>query len=1025
MAVARRRRARGVLGARRSDAGFSLVELMVAIVIFTIIGGIVTLALVSLNRTTRTATASVTTQSQLDDVTQRVQRDISAASDIYIATPSELELGVVVGSHCTLIDYAASGTTVTSKAVTLAASTCPSSASDGTVIGTVVTTIVYNLSNANLFTYLDSNNNTFTPTADTLANIARVGYLFSAKVQGRTGDLVLKGSADPFTPGGTGSLGPGAGGCPAPTLSGPAYVSTPSVAMSWTEPVAATGYLLVRDGTTIDRPTSGTTTSYTDTGVSYGGTYLYFVYSLCSGGAQSQPSNGVVVTVVPASPVLTCSRSFNPSGNGLDTATVTWPAVTGATGYTVQWRDSTNGTVWNALTDTTGTSVSNNTLAPGDTYQFEATATDTAGSSTQSNIATCVPKGSGITEPPLTLTGTLVNQTTCHYTWAWGNPPPTFGENNTYDLWVSSGGAYSKAASVSNSTFSYDITNGACYYDENLWAYVTTDTAAGQTIQSNTVLLSPRLPSLSVSVSSNWASTSGTPECTISWSWSNGVDPIVPSGYAYQIWGGNSWLGGSYTLLAQFADPATHSWIQTGGICDWGKDVYYEVLAVPDASSPRWYSGSVGLNAGQSVKQNQPVISADGRTELILQGDGNLVMYQDYRPMWATGTSGTDAANGTLSMQTDGNLVLYGQSGTALWAASREGAPLQAGAHFWSYNNSLSCLVNAASTANIWCFGDNAYGAANSAPPNYLTLAYASVSNGPGPFPLTLSVDGQGPGAADPYDSVVSGSQGDSVNAGTASPSTDMLNLTYCCSAGATQYTWTVAGGASHVGTATSISTSVGSARTGMVDVYATAANGLTRYDTQGSVPFQTAPTQPQSVALIQECYPSRNVPGNSIFIVRGRIQAPWGFLSGTGIAAEQYVSITGYNSDGTVGATYNSGWYGISSPNDIHWFWPHYVIKGGSSKYVYTITDRDVDTNVSNVYQQTAAMTLTFTSQSLTGWDPAGSCPGSDSAWMSGWTDAYYVQTNYPASWDNGFERFGHTTWASSRMLPGNNSDW
>ena len=54
-----------------------------------------------------------------------------------------------------------------------------------------------------------------------------------------------------------------------------------------------------------------------------------------------------------------------------------------------------------------------------------------------------------------------------------------------------------------------------------------------------------------------------------------------------------------------------------------------------------------------------------GGSSLVLQGDGNLVMYDPWNaPVWTTGTS---APGATLQMQNDGNLVLYDGYGTAVW----------------------------------------------------------------------------------------------------------------------------------------------------------------------------------------------------------------------------------------------------------------------------------------------------------------------------------------------------------------------
>lgn len=66
----------------------------------------------------------------------------------------------------------------------------------------------------------------------------------------------------------------------------------------------------------------------------------------------------------------------------------------------------------------------------------------------------------------------------------------------------------------------------------------------------------------------------------------------------------------------------------------------------------------------------QSINTADGNYHLIMQPDGNLVLYSPTKALWDTGTVGDDVE--FLSMQPDGNLVLYGQNGP-LWASNTAG----------------------------------------------------------------------------------------------------------------------------------------------------------------------------------------------------------------------------------------------------------------------------------------------------------------------------------------------------------------
>jgi hypothetical protein len=75
------------------------------------------------------------------------------------------------------------------------------------------------------------------------------------------------------------------------------------------------------------------------------------------------------------------------------------------------------------------------------------------------------------------------------------------------------------------------------------------------------------------------------------------------------------------------------------------------------------------LQPDQSLAADQRITSNNGRAFLIMQGDGNFVLYESWRgrdvPVWASGTNGHEGAS--TIMQGDGNLVVYTADGQALW----------------------------------------------------------------------------------------------------------------------------------------------------------------------------------------------------------------------------------------------------------------------------------------------------------------------------------------------------------------------
>jgi hypothetical protein len=68
------------------------------------------------------------------------------------------------------------------------------------------------------------------------------------------------------------------------------------------------------------------------------------------------------------------------------------------------------------------------------------------------------------------------------------------------------------------------------------------------------------------------------------------------------------------------------------------------------------------------------VYSANGKYNLVMQDDGNLVLYRVNGPaLWASGTYGIAIQHAV--MQYDGNLVLYDYAGRARWASGTYGNP--------------------------------------------------------------------------------------------------------------------------------------------------------------------------------------------------------------------------------------------------------------------------------------------------------------------------------------------------------------
>jgi hypothetical protein len=91
-----------------------------------------------------------------------------------------------------------------------------------------------------------------------------------------------------------------------------------------------------------------------------------------------------------------------------------------------------------------------------------------------------------------------------------------------------------------------------------------------------------------------------------------------------------------------------------------GNLVLYTVTA-PGVTAAIWASNTV-------TPANHP----RERHLAIMQGDGNFVVYRrNGSPLWATGTENN--AGAFLAVQDDGNLVVYSAGGSPLWASNTAG----------------------------------------------------------------------------------------------------------------------------------------------------------------------------------------------------------------------------------------------------------------------------------------------------------------------------------------------------------------
>ena len=115
------------------------------------------------------------------------------------------------------------------------------------------------------------------------------------------------------------------------------------------------------------------------------------------------------------------------------------------------------------------------------------------------------------------------------------------------------------------------------------------------------------------------------------------------------------------------------------------------------------------LFPGQSLLPGQALKSDNMLHRLIMQTDGNAVLYNSQsQPLWSTNTGGLIEPRDFI-MQTDGNLVLYDTAGQPHWASKTQGNP----SAFLNVQDDGNLVVyragSATQTANnaLWAAGSN------------------------------------------------------------------------------------------------------------------------------------------------------------------------------------------------------------------------------------------------------------------------------------------------------------------------------
>lgn len=100
------------------------------------------------------------------------------------------------------------------------------------------------------------------------------------------------------------------------------------------------------------------------------------------------------------------------------------------------------------------------------------------------------------------------------------------------------------------------------------------------------------------------------------------------------------------------------------------------------------------LFAGQTLRPVHQLTSADGRFHAVMQTDGNFVGYGPQGAVWGTGTGGSD---NRITMQKDGNAVVFGADNSVMWSSGTRGTNLRLG-----INNAGSLIIVDTKDDVVW-----------------------------------------------------------------------------------------------------------------------------------------------------------------------------------------------------------------------------------------------------------------------------------------------------------------------------------
>ncbi len=145
-------------------------------------------------------------------------------------------------------------------------------------------------------------------------------------------------------------------------------------------------------------------------------------------------------------------------------------------------------------------------------------------------------------------------------------------------------------------------------------------------------------------------------------------------------------------------------------------------------------AGSI-LSTNQQLSTSQYLRSSNGQYTLYMQTDGNLVVYGNGCAVWGSGTNGT-GNNNHLAMQNDGNLVIYTSTSKPVWGSGTNGTGNN---NYLAMQNDGNLVVYTSAGKPVWASGTSKADRL-CAPATMSTSQYLRSSNGQ--YTLYMQSDG-------------------------------------------------------------------------------------------------------------------------------------------------------------------------------------------------------------------------------------------------------------------------------------------